>query len=175
MLSRTKSPRLSRHASTSHHGQLLQDSGFTKLGSQSKWSSSSAPTITSRRDESSYQFVKMVQQSSGKPVILDTLTLVGPSTYRAPSQEQESTADILKEIRDAWYSLRTSCPPSRSVCLVKPKATQLWELYSARTPSHTLLEPGPLSSLGSTPIRQETLRAVRSASSSPFMVLRPNT
>lgn len=175
MLSRTKSPRLSRHASTSHHGQLLRDSGFTKLDSPRKWSSSLGPTITSRLDESFSQFVRMVLLDSGKPVTWSTRMLAELSTSPAQSRGLRSTADILIEIQDALCSLRTSSRPSRSACRVKPRATQLWELSSARTPSHTLLEPEPLYTPGLTPTRQETLRAVRSASSSPFMVLRPNT
>lgn len=75
-----KSASLSRHASTSHHGRLLQDSGFTKRDSTPDLYENWEPTITSRQDVSSYQSRTVTGRLSFGRLVIPSIPKEAPST-----------------------------------------------------------------------------------------------
>lgn len=152
----TKSADLSRHALTKHHGRLLQESGFTKLGSLPRSYENSEPTTTNRLAESFYQSVmNLAQQYSGRPETRVSL-LVAPSTFQALCRASLSTyptfREVLANMEEKLSSLKTFCPPSRSDAVERLRDTLLWGQPLDSTP---LLDCSVLDSLryshGTTP------------------------
>lgn len=131
-----KSASLSRHASTSHHGRLLQDSGFTKRDSTPDLSESWEPTITSRQDVwYSRSSTPTGRLSSGRPEI-QSIPRAEPSTSVLAFREIASMYSMEEKIWALRSALqKTSCLPSRSDAAVRPSAMPSWERPSVNIPS----------------------------------------
>lgn len=80
----TKSAHLSRHASTSHHGRLLQDSGFTALVSDPISSESLGPTTTKEPEEWFFPLPMTATPYFGRHATPTGRTPVDPSTSLRP-------------------------------------------------------------------------------------------
>lgn len=119
-----KSASLSRHASTSHHGRLLQDSGFIKRDSTPDLYESWEHTITSRQDVwYSRSSTPTGRLSSGRPEI-QSIPRVGRSTSAQASLGTGCTQSI-------GYMTATECRESmrRWADEAVAKMNKVWEPF----------------------------------------------
>lgn len=154
---------------TLEHGQLLLDSGFSRLGSRRSSFDSSVHTITKDQTELCYQLETAVLDAlySGKHATATTQWTGGPSTSASHRTAAECIASIrsnikpeltrlaiLKQMRDMIDRLsslpKTSCPPLKWVLPDGLQATQSWGQSSHRTPQTTYFDWEFLSRRGST-------------------------
>lgn len=128
-------------AMTLEHGQLLQDSGFSKLGSLRCSFDSSVRTITRDQIELCYLSGRRMGKSYfGKHATATTRQMVDPSTSASRLTEAECIASIreacnklMDQIKQS-YSPKTSCPPLKWVLPDGLRVTQSWARSSVATP-----------------------------------------
>lgn len=167
-----KSACLSRHALTSHHGRLLQDSGFTKLDTDQTSSRDWARTTMNQLAELSCQSVMQTATlRSGKHAILN-------SPKADPSISAQTLPEILSTLRSAMDKLssaKTSCPHSNWGC-PGPRGIVSWVLNLASTLCPICWAKGVLKwPLGSTPTGRVTRPEPRRLLSSHSLGLLPPT
>lgn len=189
-----KSASLSRHASTSHHGRLLQDSGFTKLDSTPDLSESWEPTITSRQDVwYSRSSTPTGRLSSGRPEI-QSIPRVGRSTSAQASLAtgctqsigrigQMSSAKIVESLQALMDQVptepfplflpKTSYRRLRSACLEQGLAMPSWVHHLGSIPSPSLYDMMLPLYCGSIQMEQARQREQRSLSNCDWLGLFP--
>lgn len=109
---------LSQHALTSHHGRLLEDSGFTKLGYRLNSLEVLARTGMKPRLVSSYLSYRgetTGRWSSGRPAIQNIPKTDVPSTSLQALREVLCMQYTGMSRADWLYFARTSCLPTRLV------------------------------------------------------------
>ena len=133
----TKSASLSRHALTCHHGRLLQDSGFIKLGSTPNSYADLAHTFTNQLGVSSYQSRTVTGRlSSGRPAMQSIRRVGVLSTSARQFLEIASMYSMEERIWALRSALqKTSSLPSRSEPAVQLSDTPLWVRPSVSIPS----------------------------------------
>ena len=142
---------------TSDHGQLLQDSGFSKLDSQPSSLDSSVLTITKDQIELYYLLEKRTLTAlySGRLATATTLPTGDPSTSANPRTAAECIASLrraMEKLFDLSCSPKTSSRPSRSECPGLPSGTLSWGRNWAGIPQNFYLGSRSLSERGSIPM-----------------------
>ncbi len=154
---------LSQHALTSHHGRLLEDSGFTRRGCHLNSLEVLAHTGMKPRPVSSYQYgVVTGRLSSGRPAIQNIPRTDVPSTSRQALREVLCMQYTGMSRADWLYFARTSCLPTRSE-LPDTAGTQSWVPVSGSTRSHGYSNIGAVCSRGLIQMRLDKQREQRLA------------
>ena len=131
-----------RKTMTLEHGQLLLDSGFSKLGSLRSSFDSSVLTTTKDQTELYYLLEReqLAELYSGRPATATTQWTGGPSTSASRLTVAECIASIREAINklmdqiEQSYSPKTSCLPLKWELPVLPQAWRSWARSSVATP-----------------------------------------